>query len=347
MASTSSAMASNSSTVAIGYVFDDEEHMKEYNAKRRGQCFTETQLSRNDDMRYATKLRDRNHTLDEIAPTNGIKALMVCAYCKKLPMPPIALCLKGHILCHDCAAKLGGCTYGSDNAYGMCGASMAPVEIQLYKYLVDNSSLNCPYANIGCKEKVRGTALATHLEVCKYRDSIRCPCSDCGTIRISPRMYLAHLNIDHGAQMLQGPTHKVQICHVRKLLYSELVGDYRWIAAVIRYDDLDFLFVVQEACNEVFMWLHYVNHELDVDGRQIMVKFSIFNPRTKKVDYTWSGDIAPKKKIMDRIPRSEYCFSVHKIRLESDYLFQLPDDKKYYYNVDLTIFPFPMANHNH
>jgi len=325
----------------------DDQHLKEYRAKPRGQCFTETQRSRNDEMMDAIKLRDQNFVLDEIPPASAIKALMVCPNCGKLPIPPISICIKGHILCNDCAIKVHGCTYVPANTFdfGMCGARTIPFEIQLYKHLVDNSSLYCPYTDLGCTEKVNGSAMATHLEVCMYRDSIRCPCSDCGKIRISPRMYLEHLNVDHNAQMLEGPTHKVQVYHVRKALYSALCGDYRWVNAIISYGGLDFLFVIQETDKEMFMWLHLVNHEQAmIDGQEYLVKFSLTNPRTKRMDYMWAGEIAPKTQPMDLIvnPRSQYCFYVPKMRFEKEFLFQIPDendDKKYYYNLDLTILP--------
>lgn len=99
--------------------------------------------------------------LDELAHSETVRKLIECPVCLELPLPPIYVCNKGHIVCNNCQARTYACP--------LCREHYSTTRGFVAEGIIEKCILRCKHADQGCPLSMRGSAMVEHIEYCDYR----------------------------------------------------------------------------------------------------------------------------------------------------------------------------------
>jgi hypothetical protein len=124
--------------------------------------------------------------LDELVDEEGVRKLIECPICLEIPLPPIYLCAKGHIVCNSCQSRTYACP--------LCRERYCNTRSFVAEGIVEKCYLKCRYSEGGCKVTMKGSELGDHLNCCEFRPV---KCRECGDKPINYCEYEKHLFKDH------------------------------------------------------------------------------------------------------------------------------------------------------
>ncbi|CAG9854823.1 unnamed protein product [Phyllotreta striolata] len=89
-----------------------------------------------------------------------------CPVCFKYMIPPIRLCLSGHIYCDYCFEKIRKCA--------LCRANKSAYRCIVLEQIYAMLTFPCKYAEHGCNFVGKGDIMTTHQDYCEYSSAF-CP----------------------------------------------------------------------------------------------------------------------------------------------------------------------------
>ncbi|CAG7827124.1 unnamed protein product [Allacma fusca] len=116
-----------------------------------------------------------NQTLEEFISSLGdtsagddMRKLIECPVCLEIPLPPIYLCERGHIVCTECQDRTPNCP--------LCRGYYCKTRSFVAEGIVEKCTFKCKNAEQGCSVVLKGSEMVRHLKVCDFRPIY---CIDC------------------------------------------------------------------------------------------------------------------------------------------------------------------------
>lgn len=99
----------------------------------------------------------------DISKEDWVRELLECPVCFEIPLPPIRLCVEGHIVCNECRGRTKGIC-------PLCRGPNSQARNLLAEGIVARIKTSCKYAKFGCGFTGKLTELRDHWErECDYR----------------------------------------------------------------------------------------------------------------------------------------------------------------------------------
>ena len=90
-----------------------------------------------------------------------LRELLQCPVCLEIPLPPIFLCKRGHIVCSACQDRTYYCP--------LCREEYSNTRSFVAEGLIENFTMKCKFRSQGCGEVLKGSAMVNHVKTCDYR----------------------------------------------------------------------------------------------------------------------------------------------------------------------------------
>lgn len=92
---------------------------------------------------------------------DDIVSFLECPVCFELPLPPIRMCIQGHIICADCCCRLKKCP--------LCQQKIDIGRNFFAENFLNQSIIKCKFKVDGCKEELPGEKMKQHMQTCDFR----------------------------------------------------------------------------------------------------------------------------------------------------------------------------------
>lgn len=126
----------------------------------------------------------------EQLPENEVTALyqhLKCSLCKEFYIPPIFICKSGHNFCNNCQSNMKHCHE--------CYRDRTYINNLTLEKVITTISLPCPFAQFGCKMRMRLSERENHVMGCNFTP-FRCPIYHCSE-RVGFNTIVDHLHSEH------------------------------------------------------------------------------------------------------------------------------------------------------
>ncbi|CAL8108442.1 unnamed protein product [Orchesella dallaii] len=221
--------------------------------------------------------KETSNIMDELAHSDSVRKLIECPVCLELPLPPIYVCAKGHIVCNSCQARTYSCP--------LCRENYSTTRGFVAEGIIEQCMLRCKFADHGCPLTMRGSALVDHLDVCDYRPVI---CVDCGGKLIDFDGYEDHLLKFHRINGISQS--RAYVIYSMNLTHRIHFGEKCcWPQYYLKAFGQTFLLRLYATHWFVCAWLSLLGPKSDCSKYEVILEFHPTSNDT--VVHTWQGPV--------------------------------------------------------